>query len=313
MFRLAVLLVLLIPASAFAQCSYPVLVSDVPVANANATSTWSFTSGKAWGAVGVRPDAGSNHDLAIFQNTAASPGCVANQVAASANASDVDFVVGDFRPGRNPSGPWYPKVTRVAGAGACAVEADTGNVEIVVDAPAVADTTSDVLEVYQVFLEGGVNYLVDFKVQGGGNAKVLIFRSPAAPPYWVGRSARLLESTGPTNFLAPAPDEYAVVVVNDGGGSLSYSLAIDQCQPPIALVSGVAVTTAPPTRYRVDQTAPYWSAVGVRGSSGEDWNVIGYKKGSGADEPVCFEDSVAASSTAGAGVDFIVGDFTFNP
>jgi hypothetical protein len=103
------------------------------------------------------------------------------------------------------------------------------------------------------------------------------------------------------------------VVVNDDGGLSTYSLAIDQCQPPIALVSGTPVSTSPPLRYRMEQTVPYWSALGVRGTSGDDWNVIGYKTGHGADEPVCFEDSTSASSTPGSGVDFILGDFTYNP
>ena len=311
--RLALIFLLVLPASALAQCSYPVLAANVPVSDGNATSTWSFTAVKSWGAVAVRSAPGSNHDLAVFQNTAGSPACVANQVGASTAATGVDLVVGDFRPGRNTTGPWYPKVTRVAGAGPCTVEGDSGNVEIVVDAPALVHNTGEVINVYQVFLEAGVNYIVDFNVSPGVDAKVLIFRNPAAAPYWAGRSSRLLESTGPTTFLAPASDEYAVVVVNDDGGFANYSLAIDQCQPPIALTSGTAVSTSPPTRYRMDQSEPYWSAVGVRGTNGDDWNVIGYKTGHGADEPVCFEDSTSASSTAGTVVDFILGDFTYNP
>jgi hypothetical protein len=142
---------------------------------------------------------------------------------------------------------------------------------------------------------------------------VLMFRNPAAAPYWAGRAGAALVSAGPTNFLAPASDEYGVVVVNDDGGLSTYSLAIDQCQPPIALTSGAAASTSPPFRYRLEQAEPYWSCVGVRGTGGDDWNVIGYKTGQGADEPVCFEDSTSASSTPGSGVDFILGDFTYNP
>jgi hypothetical protein len=58
-----------------------------------------------------------------------------------------------------------------------------------------------------------------------------------------------MESAGPTHFTANASDEYCVVVVNDDGGASTYSLAIDQCQPPIALVSGTAQATTAPQRY----------------------------------------------------------------
>jgi hypothetical protein len=302
------------PESVHAQCTYNALGNDVPVSTASATTFYTFSGlSGSWGAVAVRPDAGTNHDLAVFSTTAGSPTCVSGQVGASAGASGVDLVVGDFRAGRNGLGPWYSKVSRVSGAGNAVVEWDRGGEELVVDDDPIVRNTDQVVDVFNVFLEGGVGYIVAFQPSMGVDAKVLIFRNPAAAPYWAGRSARLIESSGPTNFTAPTSDLYCVVVVNDDGGFSTYSLAIDQCQPPILLTSTFPVSTSPPLRYGMDQVEAYWSAIGVRGTGTEDWDVIGYKTGRGALEPVCFKDSVAASKTVGPGVDFVVGDFTFNP
>jgi hypothetical protein len=312
---LASLLAWLPAASAFAQCTYNALANDVPVATPNVTTHYTFsgTSG-FWGAVAVRPPAGSNHDLGVFANTAGSPTCVANQVGASVGASGVDFVVGDFRVGRNGPGPWYAKVSRVAGEGSGVVQLDRGGEEIIVDADPLVRNTDRVIDVFEVFLEGGVNYIVDFRPSLGVDAKVLIFRNPAANAYWADRSMRLLESSGPTNFPAPISDDYCVVVVNDDGGLSTYSLAIDQCQPPVDLASATPVSTSAPLRYHVDQDQPYWTAVGVRGAGPlEDWALTSYKTGRGALEPVCFKDLTATSNVVGSPVDFIVGDFTFNP
>jgi hypothetical protein len=140
-----------------------------------------------------------------------------------------------------------------------------------------------------------------------------MFRNPAAAPYWAGRPARLYEASVPGTYVAPTTDLYAVVVVNDDGGSSTYSLAIRQCVPPIVLTSGSPLASGAPLRYRMDQTQPYWAAVGVRGAIGEDWNLVASRTGRGNPEPVCFKDDVAASSLVGQGVDFAVGDFTYNP
>jgi hypothetical protein len=311
----ALLVAIATPATrAFAVCTYNPLANDSPGATGAATTLYTFTAPTGrWCAVGTRSDAGSNHDLAVFGATAPDPTCVQTQVGASATATGVDVVVGDFRALHNGAGPWYPRVTRSAGAGAALVEFDAGGDELIVDDIPIVRNSDQVIEVFDVFLEGGVSYFVDFQPSAGVDAKVLLFRNPGAGPYWAGRSARLLETAGPASFLAPASDDYALVVVNDDGGLATYSLAVDQCQPPIDLASGVPASTNPPMRYRFNQTEPYWAAFGVRGTSGEDWNLIGYKTGRGNADPECFKDTIAVSAQPGAGVDLFVGDFTFNP
>ena len=307
-----VLVALALPAAVSAQCTRPVLVSDSLFATSAAASTWSFESGGAWGAVGVRSAAGSHHDLTVFQSIAGPPACVAGALGASGDGDAVEVVVGDFRAGRNPAGSYFPRVVRTLGTGECKIEWDRGDT-LVVDAPPVVRETNQLVDAYQVFLEAGVSYFIDFKPAPGIAAKLLIFRNPSVAPYWAGRASALSESTGPTHFTAAGSDAYCFVVVNDDGGASGYSLAVDQCQPPIALTSGLAETTIAPQRYQMSQAEPYWSAVGVRGAGGDEWNVIGYKSGSGALEPTCFKDSICASSQPAPAVDFIAADFNFNP
>jgi len=80
------LLALAIPAFAFAECTWPLLVNDVPVASGAATSTWSFAApAGSWGAVGVRSAAGSDHALTVFQN-AAGPTCVTAPLGGSSGS-----------------------------------------------------------------------------------------------------------------------------------------------------------------------------------------------------------------------------------
>jgi hypothetical protein len=310
----ALALAALLPAFARADCTWPLLVNDVPVTNGAATSTLSFTApAGSWGAVGVRSAAGSDHDLTVFQNTAGSPTCVANPLAGSSGSIGAEFVVGDFRTLRNGAGTWYPGITRTAGAGTPPSSGTLGGAEIVVDNPATVHNTDSGARRLPGLPRGGSELLRRLPARTRRRCEVADLPQPGRRSVQAGHQARLLESTGPTTFPAITSDEYCVVVVNDDGGSSTYSLAIDQCQPPVDLVSGTAVAAVAPLRYRLDQGELYWSTIGVRGSAGDDWNVITYKTGSGALEPTCFKDSTTASSLPGGGVDFVTGDFTYNP
>ena len=303
-----------LPGITRAQCSYNFLVNDSPVSAPDPVSFDAFVGATGfWGAIGIRSASGSEHDLSTYLTTAGYPNCVFGQSATSATPGGVDVIVGDFRSGANPVGPWYAKVERTSGTGPALVEWDAGGDELLVDDDPVVHGTDGVLDVYQVSLVAGVSYAVDFQPSAGVAAKVLLFRNPAAASYWKGRSARLYEASGPGSYVAPATDLYAVVVVNEDGGLSTYSLAIRQCAPPIVLTSGSPLAGGPPLRYRMNQTEPYWAAVGVRGAGNEDWDLTASRTGRGNLEPVCFKDDVATSSLVGPGVDLVVGDFTYNP
>jgi hypothetical protein len=74
-----------------------------------------------------------------------------------------------------------------------------------------------------------------------------------------------------------------------------------------SLASGTAVaTSAAPQYFSFNQTASFYSAVGVRPAPGEDWNVEVYQ--STADAPSCVATLLGSSSRT-TGVDFVIGDF----
>jgi len=139
-----------------AVCTYNPLATSSPVASSLATTLYSFTSpDTAWGAIGIRSDAGSQHDITVFAQTAGSPTCVQSPVGSSALPSGVDFVVGDFRPGRNTAGPWYAQVNRSSGSGSVLTEWDWGTAKLTVDGDPIVRNTNQVVDVYSVFLEAG--------------------------------------------------------------------------------------------------------------------------------------------------------------
>jgi hypothetical protein len=74
-----------------------------------------------------------------------------------------------------------------------------------------------------------------------------------------------------------------------------------------SLVSGTAQTaTATPQNLSFNQTANFWTAVGVRSGASSNWNLAVYQ--ATAAFPTCVSGSLAASSAV-SGVDFVVGDF----
>jgi len=310
---LALVALALSEAPARAQCNFTSLPPDSPLSSPDAVSLSTFqTPAAAWGAIGIRSAAGSEHGLGVFAQTAASPTCVQGPLGSSALTGGVDFVIGDFR--RNGKGPWYGQVTRSSGSGPVLTEAYPAAQELVVDdVPTVATTANQVIQVYQVFLEAGVSYILAFTPPAGVDAKLLLFKNPGPGVFWAGRSSRLLETSGQTSYPATTSDEYALVVVNDNGGAGMYSLAVEQCQPPVSLDSGTPISTGAPLRYVIPQVSPYWSACGVRGAGTDDWDILAYATGHGRLEPECFQDTLFASQHRGGGVDLVTGDFNTNP
>jgi hypothetical protein len=87
----------------------------------------------------------------------------------------------------------------------------------------------------------------------------------------------------------------------------------DQCVPPDSLSSSVPVNTVAPQNYRTfNQRNFYWSAVGVRGSSG-DWDVEMFDVGGVGlgSYPICFAYPLAGSYETTV-TDFVVTDGNSN-
>lgn len=298
-----------------AQCTYLTLAQGVP--QVSAVTPQNFRFGQNTGtfmAVGSRSAAGSNHGMTIYSSSAGPPTCVSGAVAASTLPSGVDLVVGDFRPGRNPSGVRFGQAVRSSGAGSVTLEWEGTAHALAAGAPPDSVRPAPaVLDAFQVFLEGGSNYTLNFAASGA-DLKLLVFHNPGAGQMWAARGAAqmLATITAPTLFAAPASDDYALVVVNDDGAAGNYTLWVELCQSPDTLASGVAEPAAYPYRTLLPVSDPYWQAVGLRGAPGADWNIAVYDTGRGEPEPVCFAGLLASSSEP-SGVDFVVADLSSGP
>ena len=302
-----------------AICATPlVLTSGVSIPTPVPAGYYQFHQGtNYWSAVATRGGLGTDWDLAVYQNPSGGSGtvCFSGPLANSvALAGTTDFVIGDFN--HNAQGTYYVHAYLYDGTRDSRTEWDDGPDALTVNGPPVVRNVSfdDLIETWDVFLESGNEYTLNFNRTGGqASTKALLFRNPSTT-YWVGRQARLVETSVPVAFTAPASDWYAVVVVNDNELSGSYTLNVGTCTAPIALQSGMSVQTSSPNGlYSFSQSVAYWSAVGVRGSG--DWDVEVYQNGSGSDWPQCFSNQLAVSRLDPNlfRVDFVIGDFNHNP
>jgi len=296
--------------SVSAQCSYTNLASGSPVTVSASPGFQRFTqSVQYWSAVGIRPAPGDDWSVAVYAASASFPACVSGQLEQSQMATGVDFVLGDFNPGANPMGTYYVQTTRTSGAGSAAVEWDDGPDLLFVNGAVVERGTgaSDVLEVWDVFLDADVTYVFTFTATGP-DMKFYIFENTGGA-YWVGPSAAKKSSTGGDVSYTPQESGYhSVVATNQNGVSGSYSVAVATCSQPVALVANVGASmNAAEHYYSLNQTAAFWMGVGVRGSG--NWQVEAYRSLAIGLYPTCFFDFLAVSSLAAPATDFVVGNF----
>jgi hypothetical protein len=297
-------------------CRNPtVLSSGVAVTPAFGYSDFQFGQADPnWAAIGVRPH-GVDWDIETASGlTGPFPNCLGPILAASmfSSTSMVDIVIGDFH--HTSTGTYYAEANQYTpGAFVPAtVEWDGGaNAIVGNDNNIITRTTgpADVLECWDLYMSAGLTYTFYFSHSGGANLHLLLFRNPGGGTYWAGRNSAVLDlpvSAGSTFYTAPASDDYAVVVVNDDGTPDTYHLQVNFCFGPTALLSGTPYLTDPGTFKSFAQTADYWTAVGVRGSS--DWDIGVYENPTGGVPGVCLDLPLAFSLQVGV-ADLVVGDF----
>ncbi len=301
--------------TAAAQCTWPLLTNGATVtATGDGASVRFAPPSGTFVALGLRSDAGSEHGLTGYTATGAAPACGTGPFGSSISAGGVEVLVGDYRPGRNATGPRFATGTRSGGAGGMTFEWEgTARILDAGTPPESSLAAPPVLDVYQSFLEAGSTYTLNL-ASSGPNLKVLVFRNPGANPFWAGRGApeMLAVATGPTLFTAPTSDEYAMIVVNDDGAVGSYAFWVELCQEPLVLTSTVARPATYPFRDRLAVADLYWQGIGIPSNAGADWNLALYDTARGAPEPVCFVGLVTSSART-SGVDFVVGDLSSGP
>lgn len=213
-------------------CTTPIaLTSGTSVFTPASLGYYSFNQQEFyWTAVGVR-DPGSDWDIDVYQTGSggSAPVCFSGPLAVSPGVGVADFVIGDFNSGQNPFGTYYARPYQYSGTGNARTEWDDGFEQLAVGSPPITRNTDtfDVLEVWDVFLEGGQQYDFFFERTGAADTKLLLFRSFNAV-YWASRFSSEFETTAlHTPYNAPASDWYGVVVVNDNGGTGQYRLGIN--------------------------------------------------------------------------------------
>jgi hypothetical protein len=299
--------------SALAQCTYTPLVSGV--SQMTTSTPWQYytinQTETYWAAIGVRAVPGDAWDIGAYQDPDVSPGCVTNMLAQSTPGSLVNFVIGDFNVSSGSIGTYYIGVERIAGTMPVPVEWDDGTNQLVVnDEPEIRSTdATDVLTVWDVFLEAGVTYEFRFQATGSAVTKILLFEPPTASPYWLSRNQSMGEWSTDFSITAPTTNWYAVVVVNDDGGTGSYEFNVVECDNKAVLASGVSdVPAAWQNYYEFNQVNDYWTAIGYRRVPG-DVDLSLYSQPSGGGSPICLGNYLTGGVQPDSGLVFFVGDF----
>lgn len=309
---------------AIGSCDPPTPLASGIVSGAAGVSAWrSFAQVNPYfTAVAARSvDPAQDWDLELY--TAASggayPACFSSYMTGSSLGSgQADFVVGDFNVGANPQGTYYARAYPFGAATSPGViEWDAGNDQIIVDAAPITRVTggSDVIECWDVFLNGGQNFGINFTHDGAADVKVMIFRNPGAA-YWTPRSGANLTSSGNATYLAPASDWYSVIVVNDNGAAGTYKLGISQCAGLYSLPSMQTLFSTPYLYAEIHPTEAAWTVFGALNSPDEtagNWDAQIFRDGTGGVFPACPSTLIAQSTLPTGVVDFVAGDFHVNP
>lgn len=307
------------------ECLPPIyLYGDDAVVTTGAENWYQFEGlggflGYDWSGAAVRGTSGSSDwDMEIYANPNGSyPVCLSSPVGSSnASPPKADFVIGDFD--YNPGGFYYPRahLYQDIGSGSAVVQLQNDQRSIRLNDSPITGTTgpNDVFRVISVDLQGGTPYTILFSETGSANLKLLLFH-PIGGPYWTGRAGADFEVAPATILFTPATTgNYAIVVVNDDGGTANWSVAIGTCPTPTALsphqIGGSFLAT---DYWSFNQQDPYWTAIATQaGFSSDDFDISAYSAGSGSGYPTC-ESGLLANSQYGVGIeDLIVGDFNRN-
>jgi hypothetical protein len=303
---------------AIAQCSYVPLTSGVSQSVSGTPGFFTFLppSPSWWTVVAVRPAAGEDWDLAMSSATASPPACVSTAFCTSEwGSGKVDVIAGDLS-GGGGGASWYPWTWRYGGGSQPARiewEHPGTTVPLVTNGPAVLGETNsqDVFGLWQAWLAAGFTYTIELYAEGTASLTLLVFENGTGGTVWRNRlSTAFSMSPGIQTYTPAADGVHAFTVVNEDGGTSRYALSIRICVSPLALTSGVGMSTDEylHSYFSFNQTSQYWAAVGVRTSAAAA-SLDVYANGSGADSPTCFTNPRANVSFAGPRTGFAVCNF----
>ena len=309
-----------------ANCPCPtVLANEVTAYSPAPDGYFSFAAQYApgneyWAVVGTRGNTTLlDWDLYVSGNAIgeAAPYCLGTAIASSGyGAGSVDLVAMDCNPGHTPQGTYYARDHSLGGAsGTGLIQFDASQGWIGENSPYVNGTlsTGDVVHVWDAGMQAGRTYTVEFYTTIPG-AKLLIFESPASGSYIVGRASTRLTVTSTTTYTPSVSGWHALVLVNDQGGSGSYTFRYGACLTPTALANDVPVSPPYGAGTFSFASPPYswgWGAIGTR-SLTTDWD-MNVGTGVAGTFPSCLTGYLAGSGSSNLNyIDFVVGDWTRN-
>ncbi|MCA9759121.1 MAG: T9SS type A sorting domain-containing protein [Candidatus Eisenbacteria bacterium] len=199
---------------------------SVPLTGSFEAQSFAQTNGY-WSALGIRAEQ-SLWQFLTYPGPGGSdwPACFGGAaVGGDGSVGDVGFLIGDFN--HNPTGTYYATSFPENGIGTARMEWDDGADLLTVDGAIQHRSTgpTDVLEVWDVFMDENETYEILFDRTGGADTEVLLFRNPGGV-YWQPRQAAEVFAEGHVTYTAPANDWYGIVVVNDNGAPGEYDLGI---------------------------------------------------------------------------------------
>jgi hypothetical protein len=304
-----------IPSTAYAQCTP--LTSGLCKPETSWPHDYSFTQGiNYWAVVGVVPTNPDDKDIYIY------PSCASGTpVGGSGGTSGIDFVVGDFN--HTTMGTYYPKVTYGNASAFHNVYWRNGGLIFPVSSPVFGQLGGpgagcNMMQIYDVYLQQGQEYRIDFRQDLGSSANAALFRNPSMSAYWAGRSLRVFEipTTGLEYYTAPASDWYGLVVfpIWNLPATEDFEVHVEKLNDCIPLSPGVCVNnklytaaTGPANDYTFTQELPHWAIVAVLPDALDDKALLISQDCDGV-------NGIIQGAYAGVGdTDFIVADFNHTP
>ena len=179
----------------------------------------------------------------------------------------------------------------------------------------------NMIQIYDVFLEEGAEYMFSFDPQIGLTANMAIFRNPSTGDYWAGRNASEFEISSPQStvhtYTAPASDWYGFVVFVPWNTSSSwyYSINIEKLSDCIPMDHAVCtnhklytVADGPANNFHFYQERDYWTAFAVTPDTLDDMSLYLI------DACDALGNQLGSSYNAGVGqTELVVGDFGSAP
>jgi len=193
---------------------------------------YSFNTTTAyWSVVAIRPPAGADYDLTLFDNL----GQTTQLSVSNLGGSTVDFIAIDSNAGRRPLGDYYPRVAKFSGTGSFAVELGQGSLTLgAASSTQIVMGSTKVVAVRDTSLTANVPVTIKVTPSSATqDAELFIVNSVAGSPSTFirarGAALKTASAKGPglvetITFTPTTSGWYGIVLVNKAGSG-TYTLA----------------------------------------------------------------------------------------